>query len=332
MNHRYPDLGDPSRAEEGTLAHETLHAVMQGQSLPAGATDEMIDVAEMTVDHLNTLGVPEWVSERRLTGKVVHGSQNWGTPDLVGWAPMHLHVLDLKFGYGYVPATSLQLVNYALLEMERSGIDATRDQLIRVSLHIIQPRAFGHRPIRTHTFSGSDLRAHANILRAAAIAATRIGPTATTGPQCDHCNGRHVCDALRQVTGRVVDMSSASSPVDASPQAMGVELAVLETALRRMEARVSGLQEQVMHHVKAGAAGTGYRVEHGAGRERWVLPSEDVVMLMGDAVRKPGVMLLTPAQARKAGIPTDGMTERPAGASKLVRVDESAAAAVFGAS
>jgi hypothetical protein len=330
MSHRYPDLGDPSRADEGTLAHEVLHSVMLGKPLPAEATDEMLDAAEMAVDHLKTLGVVEWVSERRLTGKAVHDSQNWGTPDLIGWAPLHLHVLDLKFGYGYVPADTLQLVNYALLELERAGIDAGKGQHVQVSLHIIQPRAFGHKPIRTKSYVASDLRAHANILRGAAIKATQMNPVATTGPQCDHCNGRHACDALRQVTGRVVDMSSASAPVDASPQAMGVELAVLETALRRLEARVSGLQEQVMHHVKAGAAGTGYRVDHGIGRERWLLPPEDVVMLMGDAVRKPGVALLTPAQARKACIPTDGMTERPAGASKLVPVDHGAAVAAFG--
>lgn len=323
----YPDLGDPTRSEEGTLAHDVLKCMMLGEPLPAGHTEEMIDGAMMTLANLPA-GVPKWAIEQPLRGRVIHDSQNWGTPDLVGWADMHLHVVDYKFGHGYVEhVENLQCINYALLELARAEIDGLVEQAITVSIHIAQPRAFGREPFRTWTVPATDLRTHANLLRQAATKATRLDRTATTGPQCDHCNGRLHCEALRAVGWRAVDMSSAALPLEVSPVAMGTELEILQAAARRLAARISGIEAQLSHLVKGGHAVPGWGMESGLGIRQWAVEDDAVVAMFGGKT-----VPLSPTQAEKMGVPKEMVaafvTRKPTPA-KLVKVDDAAARRVF---
>jgi len=326
----YPDLGDKTASEEGTVAHAVLAAYLGHGDMPAGATEEMHDGAMLVLSNLPP-GVREWRVEQRLKGRRIHDSQNWGTPDLVGWADMHLHGIDYKFGHGYVDhVANLQIINYLALELERAEIDGLVEQAITVSIHVAQPRAFGHEPFRTWTVPATDLRPYVNQLREAATRATRLDRKGTTGPQCDHCNGRHACAALAAVSWRAVDMSSGSLPMEIKPAAMGTELAILQAAQRRLSARITGIEAQVAHHVKSGTAVAGWRMESGLGHRKWSLPDDQVVGLLGGAVAKHTV--ITPAQAVKAGLDAslvDAVTQREPTAAKLVQSDEKLAARVF---
>ena len=332
MNRRFPDLGDETASIEGTLAHATLQARIEGQPEPPGATDEMREAAQLVVDHLSTLPVPTWTVERRLTGTAIHDSQNWGTPDLIGWHGMTLYVGDFKFGHGYVEhVRNLQCLNYAILEIDRAvredGIDLSA---LRVVITIYQPRCFTAAPIRQWSCSGVEVLEVRADLRAAAIAATRLDRKATTGPQCKHCNGRHACDALRDVAHLGIEVSRQVMPMDVGLDAIGRELRVLQDVQERLAARISGYEEHVQHALKSGKTVPGWALQPSAGRERWVLPSADVIALYGQQFAKPPEAI-TPTQAiqRKLAPPEviKAISERPAGAVKLVRAEAAAAKA-----
>lgn len=333
MQRRFPDLGDDEASVEGTLAHAVLQARIEGQPEPPGATDEMRDAADLVTGHLATLPVAEWVVERRLTGAAIHDSQNWGTPDLIGWHSMTLYVGDFKFGHGYVEhLRNLQCLNYAILEIDRAvredGVDLSA---LRVVITIYQPRCYTAPAIRQWSCSGVEALDVRQDLRAAAIAATRLDRKATTGPQCKHCNGRHACDALRDV---LVDVSRQVTPVEASVQAIGRELRFLQDMRERLDARISGYEEHVQHALKGGKRVPGWALEPTVGRESWVLPDADVVALYGQPFAKP-VAAITPTQAvqRKLAPPevVKAISERKPGPTKLVRAEkvEAKAAGVF---
>lgn len=334
MQHRFPELGDQTAADEGTLAHEVLAAAIAGAPEPPGATDEMREGAAIVTEHLATLPVTEWAVEKRLTGRTVHDSQNWGTPDLLGWHGMTLYVGDYKFGHGYVDhVRNLQVLNYAWLEIERAQREDGLSGAPEVVVTIYQPRCFRAAPVRTWVCDATTLVEVGAELRAAARAATVMNPPATTGPQCDHCNGRHACDALATVADRALDLSMAVMPVDANVDAIGRELAVLHEAQRRLEARISGYEEQVTDRLKRGGRVQGWALESGVGREKWLLPAEAIIGLYGPGFAKPAVV--TPAQARKAKLAEAeviaAMTGREPSPAKLVPAAkvEAKAAEVF---
>lgn len=336
MNRRFPDLGDDEASIDGTLAHAVLQARIEGQPEPEGATDEMRDAAQMVVDHLATLPVHEWVVERRLTGRAIHDSQNWGTPDLVGWHGMTLYIGDFKFGHGYVEHTrNLQCLNYAILEIDRAvredGVDLSA---LKVVVTIYQPRCYTAASIRQWSCSGVDALAVRDDLRAAAIRATRLDRTATTGPQCKHCNGRHACDALRDAVHPAIEVSRQGTPVEASLDGLGAELKVLLGVAERLEARISGYEEQIKHALKGGQRVAGWALEPVVGREAWTLPAADVIALYGPQFAKPPEAI-TPTQAIQRKLAPAEVVRAISGRSsagvKLVPAErvESKAAEVF---
>ena len=203
MQQTHPDLGDPTASEEGTRAHELLALEMRGLGY-LGADEEMSDAVMLAADYARSLPVVEWNVERHLSGEAIApAGKNHGTPDLLGWHGLNLYVLDFKYGHRHVPHIgNLQLVNYAALALDNAvNIDGLVEQSVTVHLTIIQPRAYGHDPVRTWKIPAGELRAYNNFLRNAAERALRPGAPASTGPQCTYCNGRHACVALRQVAG-----------------------------------------------------------------------------------------------------------------------------------
>lgn len=331
----HPDLGDKRASEQGTKVHAALAEILSGQPVSVELDDEEAECLDTAVEYVRSIEINgDWHIEEQVRSKVIHASQNWGTPDLYAWHGMHLHIADYKHGFGYVDhVRNLQLINYALMILANIEVDGLVEQSITVSLHIIQPRAYGHAPCRAWTVPATDLRAFANILRAAAVAATRLDRTATTGPQCTYCNGRTKCKAFRTVAGRAMDLSETSVEVDLDAGGAGVMLGMVRQARERLAAMETGLEEQVKHHLGAGRQVAGWAIERGAGRQKWSIPIEQVLAFgqgMGVNLAKPGV--LTPTQARKAGLPDEvlGMfTETPSGAAKLVPANNSLASAVF---
>jgi hypothetical protein len=124
------------------------------------------------------------------------------------------------------------------------------------------------------------------------------------------------------------------SPLVMKPAEASLELRMARRAQKLLDARVTGLEEQILATLKRGERVPGWSVVHGSGRERWSRPAAEVLAvgtMMGVDVAKP-VEPITPAQARKKGLDpgvVDAMSERPPGAAALVADDGAGLRAVF---
>lgn len=344
----FPEVADSPDAAEGIAAHWAGAEMLQGRLVdindraPNGMflTQEMVEGADLYYDDVLTtlqqhgLTLADLAVEAPVDIARIH-PQCWGTPDARAWAiPRTLFLWDFKFGHRTVEVFE----NWQLAAYAAGCISATNliDAEVNVVARIVQPRSF-HRdgPVREWRFNGADIRAHINILSNAAHEALGPNPKARVGPECRDCRARHACPTLQRAAQGACDVAGAAEPFDLPPAALGLELRQLRRAQTLLEARLSGLEEQAQARIKSGAQVPGWRVEHGAGRERWKQPAAEVIavgQMLGVSLAKP-VEAITPKQAAKAGLLPDvvaAMSETPRGGAALVEDDGSRARAVFG--
>lgn len=351
MNGRYPQDDTPASLE-GTAAHwvfaEMLAGVVvtEGMQAPNGVyvTEEMIDGGELVCDTVRAripadeaLHVEEQVAIKR-----IH-AQCFGTPDI--WAHLTtagvLEVIDYKFGHRFVDEyENWQGIAYIagivdLLAAQLNVGEGLLDQHLTVNFTVIQPRCYYKgSPVRTWKVNAADIRAHINLLIAAAGRALSADPVATTNAECSNCPGRHACPALQKAAYGDAETSVQSTPVELPPAAASLELRMLERALERLQARVDGMREAVTTYIRQGHATPWHRAEQGFGRQAWTVPVDQVLAmgtLMGIDLSKQGVK--TPKQALKLGIDESvimGYSLTPLGSVKLVSDNPADARRVFG--
>lgn len=348
----YPDE-ETDAAREGTASHwvaavglnPAMMNVKTGTTAPNAVivTDEMIEAATVYTDHvvsvLKRLGLDldALVVEQRVDIPRVH-AENWGTPDcwLYNRVGGHeLHVWDYKFGHGYVDEyENWQLIDYTCGILSRLGLNGLSDQDLTVHMHIVQPRCYhAAGPVRSWSVLAPNLRAQFNILKMAADEAMSGKARAIPGAQCVNCNARHACNALQEDAYRSAHIARESLPVELSPAALGLELHFLRQAATRLQARITGLEQQAESLLRAGE-----RVPYSAlvpsnGRQAWSVPVAEVLALgelCGVRVAKDDV--ITPQQAIKAGIPVEmvNMYSSRSTSLKLAADDGRDAKRVFG--
>ena len=355
----YPSPDDTPEAREGTAAHHYVAELLSGRDVPVGAvapngqpiTAEMVDCAQaILIDIRDTLkaatpGLAVRVEERVLAS-LVHAS-NWGTPDayIMDRAQKALHVWDYKYGHRFVDALrNWQLINYACAILESEGLspDVPYDHPDswhgwRITLTVAQPRNYDPiGPLREWYTSGETLRdTYLPRLRQSAHEAMQPGAPYTTGGHCRDCSGRHACPALQRAGAIAMDVSLQAQPVVLPPHAVGLELRQIDDAIKRLDARKTGLEEYALGIIRQGTPVPFYSATHASGRERWNVPAPEVFALgdmLGAELRKPQEPI-TPAQARKAGIDAgviQAYADTPKGALRLTRVDDDAANLAFG--
>lgn len=328
---------------EGTAGHWAAHQASQGISVPLGTTapngvmidDELLDGVDMHLDVVRSWGAqaaPRF--EQALHCRRVH-QECGGTADVVGYDPLRriLHICDLKFGYRIVQVSeNWQMIAYAAGAMDFYGV---KDLETTVQFTIVQPRA-SHRdgPVRVHTVPAAFLRNQINVLHNAANAAMGDDPKCIPNPGCPNCGARHRCVAAQEAAGAVMENASDATPHDLPFPAAEAELVRLKWAAEIVGARITGLEQQVMHSIKRGAISRHYGLTQSVGRLAWRDGVEPQVMatakLFGASITKPA-QLITPTQAKQklpAGI-VDGLSHRPPGAMKLVQQDASTWRKIF---
>ena len=331
------DEDDTDASREGTAAHEVAARLAEhGELMPVGSlasngvavTEEMIEGAELWADTLAPYAGGDF--EKSIECMYVH-RDCYGTPDYA-YGPLDgtLYVADYKFGHRYVSAfENWQLIAYTIGRMP------SYLPTVRVILQIVQPRSY-HRdgPIREWVLSGYELRDYAGILHAACAAAEQPDAQCVTGSQCYQCPARTSCEAALHMEQSALYLSGSTIPLDASNEAKAVRLHQIRRASDHLKQMESGISESLTDAIRRGASVPGFTLKAGSGREGWTRPVEEVVALgacMGVELGKPAV--ITPNQARKAGIPADvvaGYSERSAGSVALVEDDGSVARRVFG--
>lgn len=263
--------------------------------------------------------------ERRGPVNPVHANC-WGTPDAWHYDPASktLRLWDFKNGHDFVEEyDNWQLISYASGILDELGIDGSDDQRTTVIMTIVQPRCYGHDPVRRLTVRASELRGHINKLRMAAEAAHEPNPVAAVNLKCKHCSGRHACQPYQRSALEAADLSMRSAPLDLTPEQTGKELAVLQRARAALEGRISGLEESAFAMIQQGHRVPPYHVEYGQGRTTWAKPADELRILASMfGVKVDKEALITPKQAQEAGLPAEVLKEyayTPSGKPKLVQ-------------
>lgn len=344
MSAQFPDTSGAAAAD-GEACHWVASETLQGRgadpfagrTAPNGVivTEEMVDAAKVYVGHVRGLASQgQTLLVEHKVSVPVH-EECFGTLDCGWWqSRTELHIWDLKYGYGVVePYENWQLICYALGLL--SGVTGLDDQAITVNMHIVQPRPFhASGPVRTWRVKASDLRPHHNKLAYAAEKALQAGACTTTGAHCHYCPARHACPALQKSTMLAVDVVDGSVIQLLEPEHLALELRIMRRAADAIQYRLTGLEAQAKAIIQSGGAIPGWSLQSGTGRQTWCKPADEIFSI-GDIL---GVNLrkspdpITPAQARKAGIPDDvinAYTERGSSEAKLVPTTGTRIAHVF---
>lgn len=354
-----PKPDDAPEAREGSAAHWYVTEQLQGRDVQVGAlapnghpvTPEMVDCGQMLLtDIYDTLKAASPGLVVRVEEKVfapsVHEA-NWGKLDayIMDRPNRTLHLWEYKFGHRFVDAVrNWQMLDYAVAVFDCEGFspDVPYDHPQswfhwKITLNVVQPRNYHPiGPTREWHLSGATLaQDYLPRLRQSAYESMAPGAPFRTGDHCRDCSARHTCPALQRAGALAMDVSLQAQPVVLPPHAVGLELRQIDDALKRLEARRTGLEQQALGLIRGGTLVPFFTTEHSSGRETWTLPADQVFALgenFGLNLRKPPEPI-TPAQARKAGL-DDGLsrafTTTPKGALRLKRVDDNAAALAFG--
>lgn len=342
---RYPEEGDQVAAAEGTAAHwvmeQLLHTGVAGPIAPNGVliTQEMREGSQLMVDYVQSVrGSGYCYVEKQIQIPRVH-QQNYGTPDVVIWhdSPIeHLHIIDFKYGHGVVEVfENWQLIDYVAGYL---SLIAARDARIvpKVTMTIVQPRAFHmDGPIRSWTTTADKLEDKIHALSMAAEEAMGDAPECKPKPQaCTYCTARHACTALQQAAYRGMDISKQALSTEMNHAALGLELRLVVEALQLLEARKSGLQEQIEALMRRGQRVPHWTMVPGDAREKWRSDDLEVIamgQMLGVNLAKPPEAI-TPVQAKKLGVDASivaAYSFRPPAALKLKLDDGKDARRIF---
>lgn len=351
-----------------------------GHELPVGAKFHSsgrewavdMDMHAGAVMYARALGAPHPTLqiERTMPIPAVHPSEAGGTPDAWNYFPdarvayavrppefpleaflagliKVIRVGDYKYGHRFVEIFEhLQLVGYYAGILDILNLSDT-DPYLWIEMILVQPRSY-HRdgPVRVWRVQASRLR---NLLIACNDAAGRaladniggpFAPLAKTGPHCIDCKARHVCKTLQVNVGALVDFAHTAERVELPPQALGQELAIVQDAMKRLEARYEGLAAQAESLIRAGRAVPFYSMEAGQSRLSYLdnVNADELVGLgdlIGVELRRPLTLkdqIVTPTQAVQLGIDESVMkayAHRPPGKLKLARDKSVTARKVF---
>ena len=277
-------------------------------------TTEMYEAAKIYADDVgaimherNIFGGPCYGNEHKVYAPQIH-EQSFGTLDqfIFDRPNNELFLWDYKYGFLLVEAfENWQGIDYLAGLINEFNIDGIEDQNIKVHLRIAQPRAF-HRdgPIREWTFMLSDIRAHINHLSVNAHKALSNFSEIRTGSHCVYCSARHACPAALKAGTQLYEVALKPVPMELTPDALGVQLAIIKRAIKSLEYLESGYDEQVKNLIRGGTLIPGWMVENGRGRERWAKPAAEIITLgklLKQDLAKP-LEAITPNAARKLGI------------------------------
>lgn len=341
---------DTEQTEEGTAAHWGLVEVLEGRIIAEGQiapngfvlTEEMVEGCELSAAAIRELVDADQplILEKRLAASVL-GPNCWGTPDVRQLRrSMALAVIDFKWGHRFVDhIDNEQLLIYTALAIAETaaqmgmGYDQL-DQRLMLELTIVQPRAFGHAPVRTVRMPATDIRGRINQLLAAAERCTPgVRGPATAGSHCFFCPGRLECPAHLASAAASADFASIEAPIDATIATLSAMLKQVRSAAQRLEGTQKALESHLMVKAQLGENVPGFTVERSSGPRKWNKPTPEVAALgdlIGIKLRKDAVV--TPLAAEKLGVAKeviDAYTARTDGQPKLVETNERLLAQIF---
>jgi hypothetical protein len=327
-----PPAGETEESREGDAGHEVAAICAAGGITPPPVgsfasndveiTEEMYDGAALWVEALE--GYPAHI-ETPVQIQRIHPTDCWGTPDARQWAPetLILRAADYKFGHGFVDEfENWQLLAYMIGMIDELKLWERTD--ITLEMTIVQPRYYNGKPIRTWSINIMQIWPYVERMQAAVREAESDSPRVISGTHCTYCPARGTCDVYRKTNAGLIDFAGLADPMMSAPADIGHELRIVQQAIKRLEARETGLAALAEVMIRQGQRVPHFALEQSVGRLTWTVPIEVVEMtarMRGKSIMAPAKPI-TPTQARDRKIldatVISEYSERPMGAFKLV--------------
>lgn len=323
-------------ADEGTAGHqlgerciadETEPYDFIGEIIPvAGNGDDIItneievtlDLAEAVskyVEYVRGISGTRWLETRIYYAQLlgVPEEEGFGTGDCAILNGTILHVIDAKFGRGYVnPVENKQMILYGAGVVD--ALETVGEEVTEIHLHVMQPRV-SDKPM-PFVMTRDELRGHVEKLRIAAqrameatISFTNLDNDAwvkmylNAGEyQCQWCPAAAFCPALRaevnQFTGACDEEFGIVSLLEQLP---GKELGKYQTQVGLVEIWVKAVEHETLRRLTLGESVPGFKLVKGReGNRKWADPEAAAQAFADVEEAFEPAQLKTPPQVEKA--------------------------------
>lgn len=301
------EAGEPAR--EGTAAGEYLARKLQGQNIPAQAsngfyfTDEMSFYLDPLAERIKEEADGPISCEQRIDWQSRSGAWIIGQYDISYVRARRLYVEDLKFGWGIVEVKdNWQLLGYAIGECIRRGIAPEE-----VVLRIHQPRPH-HEDGNTREWvlPYAELLAYKNRIDDRLDQLVSGYRELQTGKQCKYCPAAsEACPAFNRLFYRALEVSTEFVQDKIDEAELARQLDQVARATDVLKIKSDSLTQLAASRVRSGKVIPGYVTEERYGNRTWksFVDSDVIQTLTGKDIRK--TEMLSPAQAEKVGIPKE---------------------------
>lgn len=316
--------------DEGNAAHwvaEQVHkgsAVMSLEQAPNGVfiTSEMIDFITPYLDFVKTTGAEVEV-------ETSHSGNGWeirGRADCIRFENEELTVADLKYGWRIVePVENWTLISHAIAWCQKNK-KAPR----KINFVIYQPRPYHPEgAIRKWSILYTDLLIYYESLR---VTLEHPSDKVKCGAHCYKCKAMSMCPAAQIAAMNAIDVAETAFNSDITNDKLAWMLNNLKRAEEIIKQSYDAYQDLALHRLQDGAKVKGYSVTQALGNTTWNKDINSDVIKAMCGVDVTVSKLMTPAQAKKVGVPEDiikDCTHRPNNGLKLVQIDENKLANKF---
>lgn len=255
-----------------------------------------------------------------------------GTPDCYAFlTPTHeLFVDDLKYGYGIVEPTSVQVAIYAaaiMLLLFNRDIRCTR-----IHIGIYQPRAYHTDGIyRQRTLTFDALYAEATDIIAAGERCLMPDPQLTPGKHCKYCPMGHLCPAVSNELYDVATVIQSHQARHLTNVEITEQLNFIDVLEDMVNGFKNGVKSEALARIEEGQSIPGWQMKHGVGNRRWKHDRATTRALTG--IDAAADSMATPAAMERAGADPALIalvTEKPSTKAKLVKLPQNHFAKQFG--
>ena len=298
---KMPPKPSNSHADQGTLLHNAISAILEDQSVDVIGTqykdqvltqdlyDEKIMVGLSLLDEVDPDKTMEYEVETRVGfGDLLPGV--FGSTDLMGRIGSKAIILDWKFGTGVAVSAeeNEQLMFYAAASMRTPEAQWVFDGATEIELIIIQPPE-----IKRWTTTRARIEQFERDLVKAVTAAGLADAPLKNGDHCRWCNAKPVCPIMTGAVDRAVAIKMDAIDVDK----IGAYLHNADL----LEAWIKDLRALAEEMMKKGKPVTGWKMVPKRATRSWV-KEEDAKAALLQHLKESEVMvtkLISPAAAEK---------------------------------
>jgi hypothetical protein len=313
------------QTDEGNAAHWLCEQVYHGanaedligQTAPNGLyiTADMVEYCRQYLE-FTTSGNCEVEVDTSHSG---NGWEIRGRADCIKHDIALLTVADLKYGWRIVePENNWTLISHAIAYCQKNNI-----QPCTIAFMIFQPRPFHPQgTVRNWIIDYTELM---SLYQELSEVLSHPSSTVCSGSQCYKCQCLSQCPAAQIAAMNAIDVAEIAFDSEISNERLTWMLTNLKRAQEIIKQSYETYEDLALHRLKAGGSLKGYSIQQALGQTTWNdgITSDVVKMMSGVDVRVDKIM--TPAQAKKAGVPEElikSMTHRPDNGFKLVAIDE----------